>query len=89
MLPQVRNNNNSATRQQLTISDYSDASPEDVKAGGHHVEQVHTNERVPGHANYYEKDGLRTYGDDMDHDHEPKMSFKRAMSLIAMAFRKS
>jgi len=34
------------------------------------IEQVHTNERVPGHA-YYEKNGLRTYGDGEDHDHEP------------------
>jgi len=54
-----------------------------------HVEQVHTNERVPGHTNYYEKDGLRTYGDDEDHDHEPPMTFKRVMSLIAMAFCKT
>lgn len=29
-----------------------------------HVERIRTNERVPGHTNYYEKDGLRTYGDD-------------------------
>jgi hypothetical protein len=44
------------------------------KAGGAHVENletIHTNERVPGHDNYYEKDGLRTYGDGQDHDHEP------------------
>jgi hypothetical protein len=41
--------------------------------------QVHTNEVVPGHANYYEKDGLRTYGDDEDHDHEPPMTFSRLM----------
>lgn len=34
------------------------------------VEAVHTNERIPGH-NYYEKNGLRTYGDNEDHDHEP------------------
>ncbi len=58
------------------------------KTGNAHVEQVHTNERVPGHSNYYEKDGLRTYGDDADHDHEPKMSFARMMSLVAMAFRR-
>ncbi|EMC94822.1 hypothetical protein BAUCODRAFT_74239 [Baudoinia panamericana UAMH 10762] len=51
-----------------------------------HVEQIRTVERVPGHDNYYEKDGLRTYGDGIDHDHEPKMSFPRAMSLLAMAF---
>ena len=36
-----------------------------------HVEQIHTNEKVPGHPGYYEKDGLRTYGDGEDHDHEP------------------
>lgn len=52
-----------------------------------HVEQVHTNERVSGHENYYEKNGLRTAGDGVDHEHEPKMSFARMMSLIAMAFR--
>ena len=51
-----------------------------------HVEQIHTNERVPGHTNYYEKDGLRTSGDGEDHDHEPPMTFNRIMSLIAMAF---
>lgn len=54
-----------------------------------HVEQIRTNERVPGHTNYYEKNGLRTYGDDEDHDHEPPMTFKRIMSLMAMAFCKS
>ncbi|KIW12458.1 hypothetical protein PV08_09735 [Exophiala spinifera] len=51
-----------------------------------HIEQIHTNERVPGHPGYYEKGGLRTYGDDEDHDHEPPMTFKRALSLVAMAF---
>ena len=50
------------------------------------VEQIHTNERVPGHTNYYEKDGLRTEGDGLDHWQKPQMSFKRLMSLIAMAF---
>ena len=53
---------------------------------GEHLENVKTYEKVPGHTNYYEKDGLRTYGDDEDHDHEPPMSFRRIMSLIAMAF---
>lgn len=28
-----------------------------------HVERVATKERVPGHTNYYEKNGVRTYGD--------------------------
>ena len=35
------------------------------------IEHVKTTERVPGHPGYYEKGGLRTYGDDEDHDHEP------------------
>ena len=39
-----------------------------------HIEQIKTRERVPGHSDYYEKDGLRTYGDDEDHDHEPPVS---------------
>ena len=56
------------------------------KGATEHIEMVHTNERVPGHTNYYEKDGLRTEGDDEDHEHEPPMSFSRMMSLIAMAF---
>ena len=38
---------------------------------GAQVEPIHTNEKVPGNPGYYEKDGLRTYGDDADHDHEP------------------
>ena len=44
-----------------TSSDGSAHSPADVeKAGiGAHIEAVHTNERVPGHNNYFEKDGLR------------------------------
>ena len=40
---------------------------------GDHVEVVRTVSRVPGNPNYYEKDGLRTYGDDEDHDHEPSV----------------
>ncbi|WPG97594.1 MFS general substrate transporter [Acrodontium crateriforme] len=68
-------------------SDLSNHTPvEEEKAGTAYVEQVRTIERVPGHSNYYEKDGLRTYGDGEDHDHEPKMTFSRMMSLVAMAF---
>jgi hypothetical protein len=63
------------------------STPAEAKVGAmEHVEQVHTNERVPGHPNYYEKDGLRTQGDGIDHEAEPKMTFARMMSLIAMAF---
>lgn len=56
------------------------------KESAAHVEQVHTNERVPGNPNYYEKDGLRTSGDDEDHEHEPPMTGKRALALVAQAF---
>ena len=44
-----------------TSSDGSAQSPVDVEkeGAGAHVEAIHTNERVPGHNNYYEKDGLR------------------------------
>ena len=90
-------------RQIPTMPPSSTSSPVKKEIGAQ-VETVHTNERVPGHADYYEKDGLRTYGDDGDHDHEPpvrstselpnqsrcsrylQMTFKRIMSLIAMAF---
>ena len=42
--------------------------------------------KAPENPNYYEKDGLRTYGDDVDHDHEPKLTARRFMSFVAMAF---
>ncbi|KIX02552.1 uncharacterized protein Z518_08493 [Rhinocladiella mackenziei CBS 650.93] len=51
-----------------------------------HIEQIKTEERVEGHPGYYEKDGLRTYGDGEDHDHELPWSYKRILSLVAMAF---
>jgi hypothetical protein len=46
-----------------------------------HVEQIKTHDRVPGHSNYYEKDGLRTYGDGEDHDHEPPVSVANQLSF--------
>ena len=50
-----------------------------------HIEVVKTRGQVPGHSNYYEKNGLQTTGDDEDHNHEPPMTFSRLMSLISMA----
>jgi hypothetical protein len=44
------------------------------KESGAHIEQIKPSERVEGHPGYHEKDGLRTYGDDQDHDHEPPVS---------------
>ena len=35
------------------------------------LETVQDSECIPGHPAYYEKNGLRTYGDSADHDHEP------------------
>ncbi|KAI4910590.1 hypothetical protein J4E85_011407 [Alternaria conjuncta] len=67
-------------------SDASDHSPSASKPAFNHIEQIHTNEQVPGHTNYYEKDGLRTAGDGEDHDAEQPMNFKRLMALVAMAF---
>lgn len=46
-------------------------SVEKNEKGINHVEHIATHDKVPGHDNYYEKDGLRTYGDGEDHDHEP------------------
>jgi hypothetical protein len=36
--------------------------------------RIATKEQVEGHDNYYERDGLRTYGDGEDHDHEPPVT---------------
>ena len=52
----------------------SSSEPPIVEKSGENVETVHTNERIVGQDAYYEKDGLRTYGDDEDHDHEPPVS---------------
>lgn len=67
-------------------SDPSIPNSLDKETGADHIEAVRTISRVPGNDHYYEKDGLRTYGDDEDHDHEPPMTMNRLMSLIAMAF---
>jgi hypothetical protein len=46
----------------------SGSTPEQEKEPASHVEELKTTER---HPISYEKGGLRTYGDDEDHDHEP------------------
>ena len=43
---------------------------------------IHTHEIVPGHPAYYEKDGLRTYGDNEDHEHEPPVSISSSAYLM-------
>jgi hypothetical protein len=49
------------------------SSPTTEKTG-RPLDIVHADERGPGHPTYYEKDGLRTYGDGEDHDHEPPVT---------------
>ena len=50
----------------------SDGDPFDMSQTGvshqHDLEKIHTIERVGTHAQYYEKDGLRTEGDGVNHD---------------------
>lgn len=47
-----------------------------VPQPGREIETIRTVSKVPGNPNYYEKNGLRTYGDDEDHDHEPPVCFE-------------
>ena len=53
------------------------------------IEAVRTKERIPGQPHYYEKDGLRTYGDNEDHDHEPRVSetVPRSWSMLYNSVR--
>jgi hypothetical protein len=61
--PEISGNSSSSLDKQAVATD------------GQHLEVVRTVSRVPGNDHYYEKDGLRTYGDnDVDHDHEPPVS---------------
>lgn len=66
------------------------------------IEPVRTISQVPANSNYYVKDGLRTYGDGVDHETEQpvslafpfililtilfKLTFRRFMILTAMSF---
>jgi hypothetical protein len=51
------------------------------------VERIASHDRVPGHENYHEKNGLRTYGDGEDHDHEPPVSSTTAiLSTVTYTF---
>lgn len=55
-----------------SMSGSLDKEPDTIGVGAADgSEVVRTVSKVPGNTNYYEKDGLRTYGDDEDHEHEP------------------
>ena len=58
----------------MSATSEESTSPVEKRAVSSEVETVSSNERVPGHPAYYEKNGLRTYGDNEDHDHEPPVS---------------
>ena len=54
-------------------------SPAEIeKKHAYHVEAIES-KAERGHG------ALRIDGDDLDHEHEPRMTFKRFMSLLAMA----
>jgi hypothetical protein len=55
--------------------------PSEKHPTAEHAERIATHDRVPGHENYYEKDGLRTYGDGEDHDHEPPVRSENSRLL--------
>lgn len=52
------------------LNDKDDTPQEETS----HIENIRTISRVPGNDHYHEKNGLRTYGDDEDHNHEPPVS---------------
>lgn len=53
---------------------------------GQPIEPIRTISRIPGNPNYYEKNGLRTYGDGQDHETEPPLTWSRALAMVGMAF---
>lgn len=71
------------------VSEYGSqgSTPPNEKIDGpQELETIRTVSRVPGNDHYYEKDGLRTYGDGEDHDTPTPMTFTKFMALTAMAF---
>jgi hypothetical protein len=54
-----------------------------------HLGAIRTNSRVPGNPNYYEKEGLRTTGDGVDHSHYNTVSSpptpKSPLSLFVLS----
>jgi len=62
-----------------SIGEKMDEKPQHVEQ----IETVKTNESDKAHplAHDKEKNGLRTYGDDEDHEHEPKVWFNSLTTL--------
>jgi len=59
----------STTFERFDMSDNSDPESHTKRnEAGEHLEVIRTISRVPDNPNYYEKNGLRTEGDGMDHE---------------------
>lgn len=81
----MKNTLRDSTADMHSAASSTDPHPMEEKTTiGAQVEPIHTNERVPGHPGYYEKGGLRTYGDDEDHDHEPPVRFSQLGSSLRL-----
>ncbi|PGH03813.1 hypothetical protein AJ80_08626 [Polytolypa hystricis UAMH7299] len=68
----------------MTSAENSSVSvaPDEEKATKH-VEEAGKSTTRP---DYYKRDGMRTSGDDENHEQEPPMTFHRFMGFVAMAF---
>jgi len=62
-----------------------EAGPKSPFSGRSIPINIADNERVPGSPSYYQKDGLRTEGDEQDHSVEPKLTTRRFLTFVAMA----
>lgn len=66
----------------LEVARTNTSSPEESK----NIELIRTISRVPGNLKYYEKNGLRTEGDGMDHTHYNPRSLRFIMTVLGCSF---
>jgi hypothetical protein len=77
-----------SSRNHTAVSDSSSLEKENGTAlngngqNNAHLENIRTVSRVPGNPSYYERDGLRTYGDNEDHDHEPTVKLPGSVNIL-------
>lgn len=78
--------NSDSSRTKYIPEDYGNKEEEQEPVAD--LETIHTFERVGTHAQYYEKEGLRTEGDGIDHigQHQKKLNFKTFMAFVALSF---
>ncbi|KAK5079858.1 hypothetical protein LTR24_008884 [Lithohypha guttulata] len=69
------------------MSDNSDPESHTKRnEAGEHLEVIRTISRVPDNPNYYEKNGLRTEGDGMDHEQYNPKSIGFIMTVLGCSF---